>query len=83
MEDDHDVGLNYGAPRWLVEALGETWNEDHFRDLNDTPGFNHVRTFRGVASISQRYEASKKLVVATDAESGFRARVTPVCDSKP
>ena len=71
------AGLHYGAPRWLVEALGETWNEGCFNDLNGTPGFDHVRTFRDVVAISQPYEASERLgVVLTKLdEQGINVRL--------
>jgi len=72
-----DRDLKYGAPRWLVEALGETWNRGCFNDLNGIPGFDHVRTFRGVVAISQPYEASEKLgaVLTKLAEQGINVRL--------
>lgn len=53
-------GLKYGAPRWLVEALGDEWRRGFFYDLMDhrNAGFDHVRTYRNRVAISQPYEAN-------------------------
>jgi hypothetical protein len=53
-------GLKYGAPRWLVEALGGEWRNGNLYDLREhkDAGFDHVRTYRGRVAISQTYEAN-------------------------
>lgn len=53
-------GLAHGAPRWLVEALGDEWRDGFLYDLMDyrDAGFDHVRTYRKRIALSQAYEAN-------------------------
>jgi|SRR6185437_5154983 hypothetical protein len=73
-------GLAYGAPRWLVEALGDEWRDGMFYDLMNyrDAGFDHVRTYRKRIALSQTYEAKgdelgQTLMKLT--ERGIRVRV--------
>lgn len=71
--------LKYGAPRWLVEALGHEWRNGYFYDLHEhrDGGFDHVRTYRGRVAISQTYEANEELgkTLVKLAEHGVQVRV--------
>jgi hypothetical protein len=70
-------GLRYGAPRWLVEALGVTWAAGMVYDLRDVPGFDHVRTYKGRVVVSQTYETTEELgaVLERLRERGIRVRL--------
>ncbi|PYX30484.1 MAG: hypothetical protein DMG80_12160 [Acidobacteria bacterium] len=70
-------GLGYGAPRWLVEALGQSWLPEMIHDLQGIPGFDHVRTYKNRVVISQPYEATEMIgkVLADLADRGILARL--------
>jgi len=54
-------GLKYGAPRWLVEALGRKWDAGQIYTLDRESGFDHVRTYKRRVVISQPYEANGEI----------------------
>jgi len=73
-------GLEYGAPRWLVEALGHEWRNGEFYDLFDgrDAGLDHVRTYKERVVVSQTYEAPGKQLgemLVKLAGRGVRVRV--------
>ena len=69
-------GLKYGAPRWLVEALGQEWCAWPVYTLEEEPGFDHVRTYKGRVVISQPYDANQEMVniLAKVAAEGVKIR---------
>ena len=57
------AGLRYGAPRWLVEALGMQWRPGLLYNLRDKDGIDHLRTYKRRVVVAQPYEASGNLGV--------------------
>jgi len=78
-------GLKYGAPRWLVEALGTKWDAGQIYSLDREPGFDHVRTYKGRVVISQPYEANEEIasVLAKLVAQGVKARLWGISPYNP
>lgn len=79
------TGLRYGAPRWLVEALGHEWNAGQVYPLDREPGFDHVRTYKGRVVISQPYEANEEIanVLAKLVDQGVKVRLWGISPYNP